>query len=76
MIAALPALARGLLIGTAALWFLMELRQGIKRRPEAVKVDRGSVYALRVATLVGAGVAVVASHVVPGAVIRPGVAWS
>jgi protein-S-isoprenylcysteine O-methyltransferase Ste14 len=69
VVAAIPAAARGLLIGTAVAWLVLELRQGLQHRPDATTADKGSRPFLRIAALVGAGGAVAVSHAAPGAII-------
>jgi protein-S-isoprenylcysteine O-methyltransferase Ste14 len=66
---ALPPFERGLLLGTAALWFLLELRQSTKSRPEGLRADKGGAFVVRFSVLVGAGLAAVASRSVPDATI-------
>ena len=67
--AAVPRVARGLLLGTAAIWLVLELRQSANRRPEGVKADWGGGFVVRFSVLVGAGLAIVASRWAPGAAI-------
>jgi protein-S-isoprenylcysteine O-methyltransferase Ste14 len=59
---ALPPIERGLLIGTAAIWFALELRQSVNHRPEGVQADQGSRFVVRLAVVVGAVVATVAAR--------------
>lgn len=77
--------ARGLLLGTVAVWLLVELRQRRTHRPDAVKADQGSRLVLQVANLAGFAVAIGIMHVAPLATIHPagaaawtglGVLWS
>jgi protein-S-isoprenylcysteine O-methyltransferase Ste14 len=72
-----PRAARDLLLATAAVWLVLELRQAGNTRAEAVTADRGSRPVLRVATAIGVVVALVAARVLPGAAIGPraGAAW-
>jgi len=66
------------LLGLSALvWVVLEVRQGITRRSEAVKVDRGSLMAIRASYLGGAVVAVVGARTLTAAAIQPGslAAW-
>lgn len=62
---------RCILVGTAALWVLLELRQGVTRRPEAVKARWGSEVLFRLIVAVGAIAAGVLAGVAPSATIRP-----
>jgi protein-S-isoprenylcysteine O-methyltransferase Ste14 len=75
LLAAVPPVARSLAIGTAAIWILLELRQSLKRRPEAVKASWVSEFVFRLAIVVGALGASVLSHAAPAAPISPGVSW-
>jgi protein-S-isoprenylcysteine O-methyltransferase Ste14 len=56
---------------TVVVWLSAEFRQAIRRRPEAVKADRGSLYALRAAYVVAALLATLSVREVPAAAIRP-----
>src|SRR5258708_8466046 len=56
---------------TRVVWFLLELRQGLTRRSEAVRADRGSLMVLRAAYVGGALIAIAAERVLPAAAIRP-----
>jgi protein-S-isoprenylcysteine O-methyltransferase Ste14 len=62
---------RGLLLGTAAVWLLLELRQSTKRRPEGQVADRGSRPILRLSAIAGAAAAIALDRAAPGATIRP-----
>jgi protein-S-isoprenylcysteine O-methyltransferase Ste14 len=62
------AVALGL---TCVAWFLLELRQGLTRRSEAITADRGSLMVLRAAYVGGALVAIAAERLLPAAAIRP-----
>ena len=82
---ALPPFARGLLLGTAAIWLVLELRQSANRRPEGVKADWGGGFVVRFSILVGVVLAIVASRWASGlaigsatvtAWIRLGILWS
>lgn len=66
-----PPVFRWILVGTAAIWVVTELRQAITRRPEGVKANWGSEVLFRLIVGVGALVAGVLSRVAPSAVIRP-----
>jgi protein-S-isoprenylcysteine O-methyltransferase Ste14 len=61
---------RWILVGTAAIWVVLELRQSITRRAEGVKANRGSEVLFRLIVGVGALVAGVLSAVAPSAMIR------
>jgi protein-S-isoprenylcysteine O-methyltransferase Ste14 len=56
---------------SAVVWLVLELRQGITRRPEAAKSDRGSLMVLRAAYLGGGLVAIIAARALPAAAIQP-----
>src|SRR5579864_6665990 len=56
---------------STVVWLILELRQGLTRRPEAVNADRGSLVALRVAFIGGAAATIVAMRIVPAAAIHP-----
>lgn len=74
---AVPLFARALLVGTAVIWLVLELRQSAHHRPEGVTADKGSRPFLRVAMVVGALAAIVISRVAPGAAIGSTVAvWA
>ncbi len=60
-----------LLIVTVAVWVLAELRQAVRRRPEATAAGPGGEVVLRVAALAGALLAVLADRSVPAADIEP-----
>jgi protein-S-isoprenylcysteine O-methyltransferase Ste14 len=60
-----------LLAVTCVAWFILELRQGLTRRSEAVTADRGSLMVLRAAYVGGALVAIWAERALPAAAIRP-----
>jgi hypothetical protein len=63
-----------LLVITVVVWMAAELRQALKRRPEAPRVEWGSESVLRVAVVAGvlvAVVAVLAERKVPAAAIGP-----
>jgi protein-S-isoprenylcysteine O-methyltransferase Ste14 len=62
--------AHGLLLGTAAIWAALELRQSIKHRPEGVKASWGSEIVFRLAVAAGVLMAIVFSRVAPAAAIR------
>ena len=62
---------RWILVGTAAIWVVLELRQSVTRRPEGVKANWGSEVLFRLIVGVGALVAGVLSGVAQSATIRP-----
>lgn len=64
-----PPLVRGLLVVTAALWLVAELRQSAQQRPEGRRSDEGSRMAIGIGSLAGVLAAVAASHAAPGATI-------
>jgi protein-S-isoprenylcysteine O-methyltransferase Ste14 len=72
--AAVPPVAHGLLVGTAAIWVVLELRQSVTRRPEGVKANLASELVFRLAIVVGILMTTVLARVAPAAVIRPPVA--
>ena len=69
--AAVPPFAHGLLVGTAVIWVLLELRQGFRHRREGVKASWGSEIVFRLAVAAGALGAIALSRVAPSAAIRP-----
>jgi protein-S-isoprenylcysteine O-methyltransferase Ste14 len=72
---AAPPVARLLLIASAVVWLLVELRESTNRRPEATKSDAGSRQYIRVASIVGVVGAVVLTRNVSSGRISPDVAW-
>ena len=62
-------MAHGLLLGTVVIWVLLELRQGITRRGEAVKAGWGSEIIFRLAVGAGALGALALSRAAPAAAI-------
>jgi hypothetical protein len=62
---------RWVLVGTAAVWVVLELRQSLTRRPEAVKASWRSEVLFRFIVGVGAVVAGVLAGMVKSATIRP-----
>jgi protein-S-isoprenylcysteine O-methyltransferase Ste14 len=62
---------RWVLVGMAAFWVILELRQSITRRPEAVKASWASEVLFRLVVGVGVLVAGALSRVAPSATIRP-----
>ena len=72
---AAPPAARWLLVVSAVVWLLVEVRESTNRRPEATKSDGGSRQYIRVATIVGAVGAVLLTRNVSSGRIGPDVAW-
>jgi protein-S-isoprenylcysteine O-methyltransferase Ste14 len=68
---ATPLVLRWILVGTAAIWVVLELRQSITHRPEGVTANWGSEVLFRLVVGVGAVVAGVLPGVAPSATIRP-----
>jgi protein-S-isoprenylcysteine O-methyltransferase Ste14 len=72
LLAAAPRpFARGVLLATAVIWVMLELRQSAKRRPEGAKANWVSEVVFRLAVVVGALAASVLSRTAPAAAIRP-----
>jgi protein-S-isoprenylcysteine O-methyltransferase Ste14 len=72
---ALPPVAHGLLLGTVAIWAVLELRQAINRRTGTVKAGWGSEIVFRLAVVAGVAAALTLSRAAPAAAIRPAVVW-
>ena len=72
---AAPPAARWLLVASAVVWLLVELRESTNRRPEATLSDQGSRMYIRVASIVGIVGAVVLTRNVSSGRISPDVAW-
>jgi protein-S-isoprenylcysteine O-methyltransferase Ste14 len=72
---AAPPAARWLLIASAVVWLLVELRTSTNRRPEATKSDGGSRQYIRAASFVGILGAVVLTRNIRSGRISPDVAW-
>jgi protein-S-isoprenylcysteine O-methyltransferase Ste14 len=70
-LAATPLVLRWIMVGTGAIWVVMELRQSITHRPEGVKANWGSEVLFRLIVGVGALVAGLLRGVAPWATIRP-----
>jgi protein-S-isoprenylcysteine O-methyltransferase Ste14 len=70
-LAATSPVFRWILLGTAAIWVVLELRQSITHRPEGVKANWGSEILFRVIVGVGGLVAGLLPGVAPMATIRP-----
>ena len=64
---------RWILVGTAAIWMVLELRQSLTHRPEGLKAGRGSEVVFRLVVGAGAVLAGVLSGVAKSAAIRPAV---
>jgi len=62
---------RWILVGTTAVWVVLELRQSVTRRPEALRVGWGSEVLFRLVVGVGALGAGVLARAAPSATIRP-----
>jgi protein-S-isoprenylcysteine O-methyltransferase Ste14 len=62
---------RWILVGTAVIWVVLELRQSISHRPEGVKANWGSEVLFRLIVGAGAIMAGVLSGVAQSATIRP-----
>ena len=70
-LAATPPVLRWILVATAAIWVIGELRQSITRRPEAVHANWGGEVLFRLMVGVGALGAGVLTRVTRSATIRP-----
>src|SRR5579859_3164882 len=66
-----PPVLRWILVVTAAIWVMLELRQSVTHRPEGVKANWGSEVVFRVMVGVGALVAGVVSGAARSAKIQP-----
>jgi protein-S-isoprenylcysteine O-methyltransferase Ste14 len=66
-----PPVVRWLLVVTAAIWVMLELRQSITHRPEGVKASWGGEVLFRVIVGIAALAAGVLSPAAPSATIRP-----
>jgi protein-S-isoprenylcysteine O-methyltransferase Ste14 len=66
-----PPVVRWMLVVTAAVWVMLELRQSVTRRPEGVKANWGSEVLFRLIVGVGALVAGALSGAAQSAKIRP-----
>ncbi len=69
-LAAVPPAVRWLLMSTAAIWVLLELRQSVAHRPGGARANWGSEVIVRLAIGAGALVAGELLRVAPGATIR------
>ncbi|MCW2798873.1 MAG: putative methyltransferase [Aeromicrobium sp.] len=58
---------------TMGLWAIVELRQAIRRRPEATRADRHSVDTVRLTLVAGWLIAAASRSLIPGATIDGGV---
>jgi protein-S-isoprenylcysteine O-methyltransferase Ste14 len=70
-LAATPLVLRWILVATAAVWVIGELRQSIIRRPEAVNANWGSEVVFRFIIGIGALGASALAKVKPSPTIRP-----
>ncbi|HEV7525317.1 MAG TPA: isoprenylcysteine carboxylmethyltransferase family protein [Acidimicrobiia bacterium] len=70
-LAGAPPVLRGILVITAAVWVVAELRQSITHRPEGVRAGWGSEILFRLVIGAGALGATVLSRATPSATIRP-----
>jgi protein-S-isoprenylcysteine O-methyltransferase Ste14 len=70
-LAATPPILRWIVVGTAAIWVLLELRQSIFQRSEGVKANWGSEVLFRLIVAAGALVAGALVGVAPSATIHP-----
>ncbi len=70
-LAATSPVFRWILLGTAAIWVVLELRQSVTHRPEGVKANWGSEVLFRLIVGVGALVASLLPGVAQSATIRP-----
>jgi protein-S-isoprenylcysteine O-methyltransferase Ste14 len=66
-----PPVVHWVLVVTAAIWVLLELRQSVAHRPEGVKANWGSEALFRLVLGLGALVAGMLSSLEPSAKIRP-----
>lgn len=69
--AAAPPVLRWIVVGTAAIWVLLELRQSIFQRSEGVKANWASEILFRLIVAAGALVAGAIAGVAPWATIQP-----
>ena len=67
-----PLVSRLVLV-TVAIWFLLELRQSRRQRPEATLVDRGSRSVIRLSILIACAAAFTVREMIPSGTIRSGV---
>jgi protein-S-isoprenylcysteine O-methyltransferase Ste14 len=75
-VASIPPVAHWLLIGTATVWAVAELRQNFTHRSEGVAAGRGSEAVFRLIVAAGALAAGAVSKSTPSATFRPAaVAW-
>jgi protein-S-isoprenylcysteine O-methyltransferase Ste14 len=73
--AAAPPVPHALVLATAAIWLILELRQSLRHRADAVKAGWGSEIAFRLVIAAGAVLAFVLLRAVPDAAIdHPGAA--
>jgi protein-S-isoprenylcysteine O-methyltransferase Ste14 len=67
MVATLPPVERVLVGATALVWAGFEVRQALRRRPEAISADRGSRLAIRLASIIAVGGAILFKKSLPSA---------
>jgi hypothetical protein len=60
-----------LLVATAVIWAVLEIRQSRNNRAGATHADHGSREVIRIATLVGVLVGLGLSRVLPDGAVRP-----
>lgn len=65
-----------LFVATVVGWFVLEVRQATRRRPDAVREDGRSLLVLRLTTIAGFALAVVAATLVPSADVPARSAYS
>jgi protein-S-isoprenylcysteine O-methyltransferase Ste14 len=65
-----------LVAATVVGWFVLEVRQARRRRPDAVREDGRSLLVLRVTTVAGFVLAVVVARLVPDAAVPPRLAYA
>lgn len=70
-LAATPPVLRWILVGSAAIWVVLELRQSITFRAEGVKASWGSEILFRLIIVAGALAAAALPGVAPSATIQP-----
>jgi len=66
-----PPVVRWILVGTAAVWVMQEMRQSITHRPDGVRAGWGSEILFRLIVGVGALVAGAVARMAQSATIRP-----
>jgi len=66
-----PPIVRWVVVATAAIWVMLELRQSVTRRPDAARADLGSELVFRLIVGAGALLAGALSKVASSGVIHP-----